>query len=96
MTKPKTAPRARYTLEFKQEAVRLVEGGQSIAAAARTLGVVDQALFNSGQGKSTRPAHGRGQQAVAWMKRSGIRGVRARPTTCLPGWKKLMTDRARR
>ena len=38
--------RARYTLEFKQEAVRLVEGGQSIAAAARTLGAVDQTLFN--------------------------------------------------
>ncbi|MDB5929203.1 MAG: transposase family protein [Polaromonas sp.] len=34
--------RARYTLEFKQEAVRLVERWQSIAAAARTLGVVDQ------------------------------------------------------
>ena len=34
------------TLEFKQEAVRLVEGGQSIAAAARTLGVVEQTLFN--------------------------------------------------
>jgi transposase len=42
----KTTPRARYTLEFKQEAVRLVEGGQSIAAAARSLGVVDQTLFN--------------------------------------------------
>ncbi len=42
----KTTKRARYTLEFKQEAVRLVEGGQSIAAAARTLGVVDQTLFN--------------------------------------------------
>ena len=42
----KTTPRARYTLEFKQEAVRLVEGGQSIAAAARTLGVVDQTLFS--------------------------------------------------
>ncbi len=41
----KTA-RARYTLEFKREAVRLVEGGQSIAAAARTLGVVEQTLFN--------------------------------------------------
>ena len=26
--------RAQYTLEFKQEAVRLVRGGQSIAAAA--------------------------------------------------------------
>jgi transposase len=38
--------RARYALEFKQEVVRLVEGGQSIAAAARTLGMVDQTLFN--------------------------------------------------
>ena len=38
--------RARYTLEFKQEAVRLVEGGQSIAAAARTLDVVEQTLHN--------------------------------------------------
>src|SRR5258706_11111711 len=44
MTKKTT--RARYTLEFKQEAVRLVEGGQSIAAAARTLGVVEQTLHN--------------------------------------------------
>ena len=34
--------RARYTLEFKQEAVRLVESGQSIAEAARSPGVVDQ------------------------------------------------------
>ena len=38
--------RARYTLEFKQEAVRLVDNGQSIAAVARTLGVVDQTLSN--------------------------------------------------
>jgi len=38
--------RARYTLEFKQEAVRLVHAGQSIAAAARSLGVVEQTLFN--------------------------------------------------
>lgn len=38
--------RSRYTLEFKQEAVRLVESGQSIAAAARTLGLVEQTLFN--------------------------------------------------
>ena len=40
------ANRGRYTLEFKQEAVRLVESGQSIAAAARSLGVVEQTLFN--------------------------------------------------
>ena len=36
MTKPKAAPRARYTMESKQEAVRLVEGGQSIAAVGST------------------------------------------------------------
>jgi len=49
--------RARYTLEFKQEAVRLVDGGQSIAAVARTLGVVDQTLFNWDQGPQARQAH---------------------------------------
>lgn len=47
--------RARYTLEFKQEAVRLVESGQSVAAVARSLGIVEQTLFNwvkaSRQGK---------------------------------------------
>jgi hypothetical protein len=37
--------RARCTLEFKQEAVRLVQGGQSIAAA-RSLGVAEQTVFN--------------------------------------------------
>jgi transposase len=30
------ATRARYTIEFKQEAVRLVESGQNMAAAARS------------------------------------------------------------
>jgi transposase len=44
MTKRST--RARYTQEFKFEAVRLVEGGQSMAAAARALGVAEQTLFN--------------------------------------------------
>jgi len=40
------AKRARYTLEFKQEAVRLVETGQTLAAAARSLGLVEQTLHN--------------------------------------------------
>ena len=43
--KTKTS-RARYSLEFKQEAVRPVENGQSIASVARSLSVVDQAQFN--------------------------------------------------
>ncbi|MEO8723947.1 MAG: transposase [Sphingobium sp.] len=38
--------RARYTLEFKQEAVRLVRGGEKLASAARTLGVSAQSLDN--------------------------------------------------
>jgi transposase len=38
--------RGRYTLEFKLEAVRLVESGQTMAAAARSLGVVEQTLAN--------------------------------------------------
>jgi transposase len=39
-------PRKIYTYEFKLEAVRLVESGQSIAEAARSLGVVEQTLWN--------------------------------------------------
>ena len=35
-------PRKAYTYEFKMEAVRLVESGQSVAEAARSLGVVDR------------------------------------------------------
>jgi transposase len=40
------ATRKQYTLEFKQEAVRLVESGQSLASAARTLGIIEQTLGN--------------------------------------------------
>ena len=47
MTKKKNnAARARYTLEFKLEAVRMVDNGESIAATARSVGVVDQTLYN--------------------------------------------------
>jgi len=38
--------RARYTLEFKQEAVRLVLGGQSTSAVSRSLGISDQTVHN--------------------------------------------------
>lgn len=38
--------RGRYTLEFKREAVRRAESGQSTAAAARDLGRAEQTLFN--------------------------------------------------
>lgn len=50
----KKASRARHALEFKLESVRLVEGGQSIAAVARALGMVDQTLCNWFKGAGTR------------------------------------------
>ena len=40
------ATRARYTLEFKLEAVRLVKAGQSMAATAKILGIAEQTLSN--------------------------------------------------
>jgi transposase len=39
-------PRARYTLEFKLEAIRLVKAGQSAAVVAATLGIANQTLHN--------------------------------------------------
>ena len=37
---------ARYTPEFKQAAVRLIDGGQITAGAARMLRIVRKRLFN--------------------------------------------------
>jgi transposase len=39
-------PRARYTLEFKLEALRLVKAGQSAGVVAATLGLAGQTLHN--------------------------------------------------
>ena len=41
-----TLKRRRYTLEYKQEAVRLVASGQKVSAAAKSLGIVEQTLAN--------------------------------------------------
>lgn len=38
--------RARYTLEFKLEAVRMVKSGQSLTAVAKILGIAEQTLHN--------------------------------------------------
>ena len=38
--------RARYTLEFKMEAVRLFKGGQVAAVTAKVLGIPKQTLEN--------------------------------------------------
>ena len=40
------AIRRRYTLEYKQEGVRLVLSGHKVSAAAKSLGIVEQTLAN--------------------------------------------------
>lgn len=39
-------PRQSYTADFKQEAVKLVRGGQKPAAVAKQLGISEQTLSN--------------------------------------------------
>ena len=38
--------RSKYTLEYKLEAVRLVQSGHSLAVVSQTLGVATQTLYN--------------------------------------------------
>ena len=80
MTKAK---RGRYTLEFKQEAVRLVESGQTMAAAARSLGVVEQSLGNwikLHRAGALKGASGRQQVSAEQMEISRLRAELARVT----------------
>ena len=60
-------PRKIYTYEFKLEAVRLVESGQRVAEAARTLGVVEQTLSNwiKAHKAGKLVANGRGSKLTA-------------------------------
>jgi transposase len=74
------AKRAKYTLEFKQEAVRLVESGQTLAAAARSLGLVDQTLHNWVQAERQGKLKGAEKKAVSaeQMEISRLRAELAR------------------
>ena len=80
MTKAK---RGRYTLEFKQEAVRLVESGQTMAAAARSLGVVEQTLGNwikLHRAGRLKGSSGKPQVSAEQMEISRLRAELARVT----------------
>lgn len=59
------ATRARYTQEFKREAVRLVEAGQGKASVAKTLGVSEQTLFNWVKASEQDKLIGAGNRAVS-------------------------------
>jgi transposase len=57
--------RARYTLEYKLEAVRLAKTGQSIAATAKILGLSDQTLHNWVKAERQGRLGGPGSKAVS-------------------------------
>lgn len=59
------ATRARYTLEFKLEAVRLVKGGQSAAATAKILAISEQTLHNWVQADKEGRLTGAGTKPVS-------------------------------
>ena len=73
-------PRKIYTYEFKQEAVRLVESGQSVAEAARSLGVIEQTLSNwiKAHKSGKLVVNGRGSKLTA--EQIEIRQLRAENT----------------
>jgi len=58
-------PRARYTLEFKIEAVRMVRNGQSQAAAAKILGISTQTLNAWIKADDAGKLNGAGKQVSA-------------------------------
>ena len=73
--------RGRYTLEFEQEAVRLAESGQSIAAAARSLGVMERTLWNwvkAHQAGTMKEVSGKAGVTAEQMEISRLRAELAR------------------
>lgn len=57
--------RAKYTLEFKLEAVRLVKGGQDAAVTARVLGIPKATLGNWIRGAEKGDLQGAGDRPVS-------------------------------
>lgn len=58
--------RARYTVEFRQEAIRLVKAGQEVSVTARVLGVPKQTLGNwVRQAEQGGQVQGAGQRPVS-------------------------------
>lgn len=70
-------PRKAYTLEFKQEAVRLVESGQRISESARSLGVVEQTLANWVKAHRAGKLRGSGGGSELTAEQIEIRRLRA-------------------
>ena len=67
----------RYTLDFKREAARLVESGQSQAGAARSLGVVEHTLDNWVKAHRVGKLNGASNKPVVSAEQMEISRLRA-------------------
>ena len=72
--------KAQYTLEFKQEAIRLVKSGQSIKQVATTLGMPHQTLDNWLRADNSGKLSGAGERIVTpeQMELARLRAENAR------------------
>jgi transposase-like protein len=72
--------RARYTQEFKEEAVRLISGGERVAVVAKTLGLSEQTLHNwvRATGAGTLKGQAKSEVSSEQMEISRLRSELAR------------------
>ena len=75
--------RRRYTLEYKQEAVRLVASGQRVAAAAKSLGIVEQTLANWVKADKLGQLRGLSSEQLSAERMENIRLRRVEPMDSL-------------
>ena len=77
-----TKKRAKYTLEFKMEAVRLVIGGQAVLVTSKVLGIPKASLYNWVKLRSKDPLKGAGDKPVSaeQMELARLRAQLARVT----------------
>lgn len=77
-----TKKRAKYTLEFKMEAVRLVKGGQAVSVTAKVLGISKASLDNWVRLNSKGELKGAGDKLVnpEQMELARLRAQLARVT----------------
>jgi transposase len=69
--------RARYTVEFKREAVRLVKAGQEMSVTARVLGVPKQTLGSWVRLSEQGELKGAGQQRAVSAEQMELARLRA-------------------
>jgi hypothetical protein len=76
--------RARYTLEFKEEAVRLVKGGERPAVVAKNLGLAEQTLHNWLKASDAGGLKGEKTQTVGHVPCGGVGAVDKPPAGAPP------------